>query len=118
MSWEAYRKSKVKRFTLESLSLPEFWIDIRDMKSLTPAEAKELDAKTRVDSPAIDDIISTIAPLVVAWNVTDEAGNPLPVPSKSRESLEKLPLDITLFIAQSSTNEIRKEDELPETKGT
>jgi hypothetical protein len=121
MSWKEYLAKRRYRLTLEKLDMPDFWIELRELKTLTIAEFKKLTSiKPGTDPESLDasKVIDVIGPLVTAWNLTDpETGEPLPIPSKAGDKIDRIPIDILLFI-NTEMSEREKAATVPQTPRT
>lgn len=94
MSWTEYRKRNIKRVTLDSFDLPEFWVDFRRLPSLTQSEMKELSELK--DSSSQEDVAKVMCSFIKAWAITDpDTGTLLDI---SVEGMKKLPVEILTFI--------------------
>ncbi len=89
---------KTKTFDFGPIGAPEFSCTIVDPKSLKYGMLRGITTEAQANYEARG--MRVVQELVVSWNLTDDAGNPLPVPREKPEVLDELPVEAIQFIAQ------------------
>lgn len=106
--WANYLKNKKYRINLAEFvpGLDSMWVEMREFKSLTLAEANALTVKPENEMDT-SNLKASIAKLVVAWNLTDmDSGEDLVLPSKDIKVLDKIPVEIlTVLMTKAGEKE-------------
>ena len=106
--WQNYLLAKKYRINLSEhiKALDGLWVDMREFKSLTLAEANELTAKSKDESDT-SNVRNSLVKLVMDWNLTDMiSGESLVVPSKDVGVLDRIPLEIlTVLMTKAGEKE-------------
>ena len=106
--WQNYLKNKKYRVNLSEHipGLDGLWVDMREFKSLTLAEAAELTAKPENENDT-SNVRKSLARLVIDWNLTDmNTGEDLVIPSKDVSVLDRIPVEIlTVLMTKAGERE-------------
>jgi len=90
MTWENYRKQRVKRFTFEKFGCPEFWVDLRSLSALSWGEAKKFQNLDVADAEALAQSEEILIWAIQDWYILDPTteDTPLPLPRQDRSVLD------------------------------
>lgn len=100
MMWEKYRKAHSTRLDLSESGLEGYWVDVVPTSMLTPAEQASLSKTIEKSNDELAPLKISFQKWVVDWNLEDEDGNPLPLPSESDKWLSVIPFTLILEIAR------------------
>jgi len=103
---ERYQLARARVIELKEEGLPEFWVKLADPATKEHGWLAKLGTTRRVDPDKMseedvrrmfDDQKRILAELILDWNLTHPVtGEPLPIPKKSRDSLDLLPLEFIM----------------------
>ena len=106
--WRNYLQNKKYKVNLGELipGLDGIWVEMREFKSLTLAEASLLTVKTSNEAD-INNVKRSLEKLVLGWNLTDmESGEPLEIPSSNINSLDRVPVEVlTVLMTEAGKKE-------------
>ena len=106
--WKNYLQNKKYRVNLADAipGLDGLWVDMREFKSLTLAEASLLTTKPETEGDT-SNLRNSLVKLVIDWNLTDmETGEQLVIPSKDINVLDKVSLEVlTVLMTKAGERE-------------
>ena len=106
--WKNYLQNKKYRVNLADAipGLDGLWVDMREFKSLTLAEASLLTTKPETEGDT-SNLRNSLVKLVIDWNLTDmETGEQLVIPSKDISVLDKVSLEVlTVLMTKAGERE-------------
>ena len=86
------------KVNLKEVGAEEFYIEFKLLQGLAYAEVREMWAENEDDD--YERLKDMFAKLITDWNIPEvDGGDPLPIPSKSRNVVDKLPLSYVNFIS-------------------
>ena len=113
MVWEQIRLAKRVRIPLDEFGAPDFYVEILPTAFQPPSLVERL---SKIADP-VQMQAAYMAACVVGWNLTDENGQPLPLPSEGNQWMEILPMALVVHIARRIAEIDQKEMEIPPTRG-
>lgn len=95
-----FAKKLKYRITLDDFGMPEYWIDVIPIVALPYKTVRQMSPETIKD----DDFMNIMAQCIIDWNIVDENGNRLPLPSEDINSIYELPAAMINYIADKIGN--------------
>lgn len=96
-----------KRITLDAVGAPEMWVEFKRVPGMKYRELIEFNNIGKSKIPEEEQVTKRFAMLIVGWNIPDETGEVLPLPSEKPDIALEVPVIFTDYIA----NEIFRDSE-------
>jgi len=122
--WAKYFANKTKTFNFDDLGIPDFWIIMRSVDTISVGMAKEkmgMDEDELTNEETFEISSALMCQLIVDWNITDpekDDDKPMPLPSQDPSVIDKLPTEFLGKISEWLKQEAKTIDVPPESENS